>query len=224
MTRPLKMTLESTWDRLRAMVPKSLVLLLALVPAGCSTVTEGDGGAVSGTDPLAAVPRDFQLDVRVLVGDRVDGRDRLERRTVHIVLLPDGAVHAATGDAVKPGARPGLARVLFRGQVADVWEILERLDFIGAGEPITGPVRAPGARELVYVVEYTAGNQRRRIEQRVLEAEARENATTELVRTLGALAWLRDRPIEANNIEPVRYDFGPDPWARFRTLGDTPSD
>ena len=176
---------------------------MPLASIGCSTTSGGGGNTIEEADPLATVPRDFQLDVRVLVGDRVDDRDRLERRSVHIVLLPDGAMHAATGDQVKSGARPGLARVLFRGQVADVWGMLERLDFIGSGESITGPVRAPGASELVYVVEYTAGNQRRRIEQRMIDSEARENATTELVRTLGAMAWLRDRPIEANTIEPI---------------------
>ena len=195
-----------------------------MAQSGCAGTDSTAGSGVVGTDPLANVPRDFQLDVRVLVGQRVGQRDRLERRDAHIVLLPDGSLHAATGDQVEAGARPGLARVLYRGQVADVWALMNQLDFVGAGEPITGPVRAPGASELVYVVEYTHDNARRRIEQRFIEAEARENATTQLVRSLGAIAWLRDRPIEDSTVEPLRYDFGPDPWARYRTVDETASE
>ena len=54
--------------------------------------------------------------------------------------------------------------------------------------------------------------------QRVLSPEARESANTVLVRTLGALAWLRDAPLQDSTVEPLRYDFGPDPWARYRTV------
>ena len=203
-----------------------LLLLLGLVLAqsACSGTDSTAGSRLVDTDPLANVPRDFQLDVRILVGRRVGDRDRLERRDVHIVLLPDGALHAATGEQVRAGSRPGLARVLYRGQVADVWALMNQLEFIGAGEPITGPVRAPGASELVYVVEYTHDNARRRIEQRFIEADARENATTELVRSLGAIAWLRDRPVQDSTVEPLRYDFGPDPWARYRTVDETASE
>ena len=197
--------------------PKALVSLLGalflLLPA-CSppSVT----GFSTGTDPIASVPPDFQLDVRVLAGTRVDDRDRLERRSCHIVLLPDGALHAAVGRDVRRGARPGLARVLYRDQVAEVWSLLNRLSLVGAGNAVDGPVRAPGAKELVYVVEYTMNDERRRLVQRTPSPEAKETASTELIRNLGALAWLRDRPLQDSTVAPLRYDFGPDPWARYR--------
>ena len=194
-----------------------LLLAVGLLLVGCSTPRSGSA-ATGESDPLAGIPRDFQLDVRVLVGRNVDDRDRLERRASHIVLLPDGSLHAVVGSDVVPGSRPGLSRVLYRDQVADVWALLGRLGIIGEGEPVTGPVRVPGAKEIVYVVEYTMNNDRRRIVQRVLSPEARESANTVLVRTLGALAWLRDAPLQDSTVEPLRYDFGPDPWARYRTV------
>ena len=194
---------------------------LLIASMGCSTPESTTSrNTTGGSDPLAGVPRDFQLDVQVLVGAKVEDRDRLERRRVHMVLLPDGALHAATGDEVIPGSRPGLARILYRDQVADLWALLKQGSFIGSGEPVIGPVRQPGAKEIVYIVEYTKDNTRRRIVERQLSKDARENATTMLVRSLGAMAWLRDRPIKDSTVMPIRYDFGPDPWARYRTVDE----
>ena len=171
--------------------------------------------ADQGPDPLAHVPTDFEVEVRVLVGRKVPDQDRLERRPAHIVLLPDGSLHAAAGEHVVDGARPGLARVLYRHQVADTWALLERLDFIDAGAPPTGPIRSPGSAEIVHVVEITADGKRNRIEKRIPPAGA-SSATTHLVRALGGLAWLRDEPPASSIVAPSRYDFGPDPWARYR--------
>lgn len=187
---------------------------------GCSTTGTPSSQSVPGSDPLMGVPRDFQLDVRVLVGAKVEDRDRLERRQVHMIVLPDGALHAAVGDQVIPGSRPGLARVLYRDQVADLWVLLQQSSFIGSGDPVIGPVRQPGAKEIVYIVEYTMDNIRRRIVERQLSGDARGSATTVLVRSMGAMAWLRDRPIRDSTVMPIRYDFGPDPWARYRTVDE----
>ena len=191
-----------------------------ILAAGCATTDPKDRTS-SSSDPLANVPVDFQVDIQVLVGRRVEDTDRIERRAVHMVILPDGSLHAAQGDEVVPGSRPGLARVLYRGQVADVWDLLNQLSVIGHGEPPTGPVAAPGSTEIVYVVEYTSNNERRRIVKRVPSKEKREGAETVLVRSVGALAWLRDVPIADSTIAPLRYDFGPDPWERYRGAADS---
>ena len=198
----------------------TLGLGLLLGSSGCSTTESSVPASAQGPDPLMGVPRDFQLDVQVLVGDKVEDRDRLERRALHMVVLPDGSLHAAVGDEVVPGARPGLARVLYRDQIADLWALMQQGSFIGSGDPVIGPVRKPGAKEIVYIVEYTMENTRLRIVQRQLSETARENATTMLVRSMGAMAWLRDRPIRDSTVMPIRYDFGPDPWARYRAVDE----
>ncbi len=200
-------------------VLSGLLMLLGAVAlhlnAGCASSEHAERATA---DPLANVPADFQLDIQVLVGRSVESDDRLERREVHMVILPDGSLHAAQGKEVTSGSRPGLARILYRGQVADVWNLLNQLSVIGTGEPPTGPVDEPNADEIVYVVEYTMNNDRRRIEKRVSADDAKSGAETVLVRSIGALAWLRDVPISDSTVAPLRYDFGRDPWARYRSV------
>ena len=171
------------------------------------------------SDPLLDVPDDFELEIKVLVGRKVTDQDVLERREVHIVLFPDGTLHAAAGIDVIPGARPGLARTLLRGQVADVWALLGRLDLREAGEPPTSPVRPPGLAEIVHVVEVTANGERLRSGTRFV-GSSQDSVTTTLVRSIGGLAWLTDAPPSGNDIIPIRYDFGPDPWARYRSAAE----
>ena len=69
--------------------------------------------------------------------------------------------------------------------------------------------------EIVYVLEVTYENQRRRLVDRLVRDESNE-AMVSLIRSMGGLAWLRDEAPAPNLIEPMRYDFGPDPWARYR--------
>ena len=193
-----------------------VLIVLALLLVGCASTDQASN--TSDTDPLANVPQDFQVDVQVFVGRKVDDQDRLERRAAHIVMLPDGALHAAQGDEVILGARPGLARILYRDQMADVWVLMRHLDFIGEGEPPTGPIRPPGTNEIVYVIEYTMNNDRRRIQKRNPSDKTMDGASTMLIRSLGALAWLRDAPMTDSAVAPIRYDYGPDPWARYRAI------
>ena len=43
----------------------------------------------------------------------------------------------------------------------------------------------------------------------------------ETIRRLAALAWATDLPSNETFVAPIRYDFGPDPYARYRET-DTP--
>ena len=167
------------------------------------------------SDPLAGVPDDFELEIKVFVGNKVSDQDLLERRDVHMVLFPDGTLHAAAGEQVIPGARPGLARTLLRGQVADAWALLGRLDLRDGGESPARPVRPAGRAEIVHIVELTANGERRRHVKRFV-GSCQDSVTTTLVRSIGGLAWLTDAPPAGNDIIPLRYDFGPDPWERYR--------
>ena len=193
-----------------------LLLVCLGVSGGCAS-RPGDGPVVisSQGDPLAGVPADFEVQIRVMVGRKCPDQNLLQRREVSMLLLPDGSLHAATGNAVVPGSRPGLARTLYQDQVVEFWALLGRLDLLDDGALPIGPVRQPGAMEIVYVVEITANNTRRRIIDRLVKDETNAALVT-VIRSLGGLAWLRDEPPPANLIEPLRYDFGPDPWARYR--------
>ncbi len=166
------------------------------------------------------VPDDFELEIKVLVGSKVVDQDLLERREVHMVLFPDGTLHAAAGSAVIPGARPGLARTLLRGQVADAWALLGRLDLRETGDSPAQPVRPPGQAEIVHVIEVTANGDRKRSVARFV-GPSRDSVSTTLIRSIGGLAWLPDAPEAGNDIIPLRYDFGPDPWERYRGTLDS---
>lgn len=186
------------------------------VVAGCASPPPSGAARITPiSDPLSEVPEDFELEILVMVGRKVPDRTVLQRRNVSMLLLPDGSLHAAAGEAVVPGTRPGLARTLFQGQVAEVWALIGRLDLRDAGAAPIRPVRPPGAMEIVYVVEITHDNQRRRIVERLVKDESNPAMVT-LIRSMGGLAWLRDQAPPPNLIEPLRYDFGPDPWARYR--------
>jgi hypothetical protein len=43
------------------------------------------------------------------------------------------------------------------------------------------------------------------------------------IRRIAALAWAADLPPDGVPRYPERYDFGPDPWARYRATEDTGS-
>ena len=194
--------------------------LLSLVGCGSTNAVSSNARSQAerverNNDPLLDVPDDFELEIKVLVGKKVDDQDVLERREVHMVLFPDGTLHAAAGSEVIPGARPGLARTLLRGQVADTWALLGRLDLRDVGDSPTRPVRAPGQAEIVHVVEVTANGERRRQVLRFV-GPCDDSVSTTLVRSIGGLAWLTDVPQVGNDIIPLRYDFGPDPWERYR--------
>ncbi|MAJ46450.1 MAG: hypothetical protein CBC35_03935 [Planctomycetes bacterium TMED75] len=193
-----------------------LLLVCLGMSGGCASRPVDSPVVISSQgDPLAGVPADFEVQIQVMVGRKCPDQNQLQRREASMLLLPDGSLHAATGRLVVPGSRPGLARTLYQDQVVEFWALLGRLDLLEAGALPVGPVRPPGAMEIVYVLEITANNTRRRIIDRLVQDETNAALVT-VIRSLGGLAWLRDAPPPANLIEPLRYDFGPDPWARYR--------
>ena len=195
-----------------------LSLLCCTTATICGCAAPPDSGSVRVTrleNPLSDVPPDFEVEVRVMVGDRVTDRDLIQRRPVSMLLLPDGSLHAASGSLVLPGIRPGLARILYQEQVSQLWDLIGNLELLDAGVVPERPVRAPGRKEIVRVIEITSNDVRLRVVQRVVDGDE-DPGVVRLIRTMGALAWLRDSAPPANVIEPLRYDFGPDPWARYR--------
>jgi hypothetical protein len=210
----------------RSALVRASICLWLIGAIGCASHDSVTPSAISPAgvmqqpiDPLVDVPDDFELEIKVLVGNKVPDQDVLERREVHMVLFPDGTLHAAAGKGVIPGARPGLARTLLRDQVADAWALMGRLDLRDGGESPTRAVRPPGQAEIVHVVELTANGERRRRVKRFV-GPCKDSATTTLVRSIGGLAWLSDAPEAGNDIIPMRYDFGPDQWARYRKTSE----
>ena len=191
----------------------ALALLLPL--AGCSSPPE----PVS--DPLAVVPLDFSLEVVVLSGRGAEGRPEAHLRPGKWILFADGALHHGTEADRSLRGLPPVARILSRREMADVWVLARRLG-------LTNPARAlipfnfdlveapPG--HAVYLVCFTGDGDRWSYRQDIdLDRSSAERVLTPLVRHLAALAWATDLPQDRIRLIPRRYDFGPDPYARYRT-------
>ncbi len=190
----------------------ALALLLPL--AGCVSPPE------SVSDPLAVVPVDFSLEVVVLSGPGAEGRPEAHLRPGEWILFADGALHHGTEAERSLRGLPPVARILSRREVAEVWTLARTLG-------LTNPARAeipfnfdlvvapPG--RTVYLGCFTGDGDRWSYRRDIDLDRSAERGLTPLVRHLAGLAWATDLPQKHIRAIPRRYDFGPDPYARYRT-------
>ncbi len=173
--------------------------------------------AFAGIDELVRPPVDFTLDVAVLTGSRVTEQTEAHRRPSHFILLADGSLLHDTGRSVNWDERPGRVRVLYQQQISDVWSLARQLGFTApqnadfVGNPA---LLEPGRNETIYVLAFTASGQRWTFVRGFVGNGEPDAASVRLIRALSDLAWMQDLPAE--RFLPVRYDFGPDPYAGFR--------
>lgn len=190
--------------------------LVAIAAApGCASASERPSRT---SDPLGQVPTDFWLEVRVQPGAGVDGRAKVEERAVRFVLLPDGSLYGETDVASDPGARPPRLRVLSREQMAEVWQVLSNSGFASPRLADTrGSVRgfAPRPNEIVTTLELHARSERFAFARRYAPGGDDQIALRKAVRTIAALGWASDEQLAESAELPLRYDMGPDPYARF---------
>lgn len=212
--------------------------------AGCASAPTGSRSSIS-----PAMPEDLVIDSTVLVGNRL--QFDMERAgglgwPVHLrpsraIVMPDGALRSELGAPLGVDERPGITRQLYRDQVRTLWQTLTEYGF-QAPEP--GDERGnpalldPADGEVVQVLTIRANGESWSIVRRFTPAmdkdgtlPSRGDATGEdprlraFLRRLLALAWASDLPPEGLFSVPERYDFGPDPWARYRrgqlTNGDS---
>lgn len=207
-----------------------------LLAAGCSNPAQ------KSNDP-AQVPEDLVIDATILVGDHLvyEMQRQGEKgwpahlRPWRAIVMPDGSLRADSGVSLGVDDRPGLTRVLYREQVAVLWSSLEDLDFAAPESGRTGEYRGNpalitvGKGQVVQILTIAAKGREWTIACRFSperdekgNLDPKENAPGEnpsiraFLRRLLALAWATDLPPEQRFAAPERYDFGPDPWARYR--------
>ena len=215
-------------SRSRSTFPLRLLAacLPIIVATACSTPPSSTAGAV---------PPDAVIDATVLVGDDLGRRIRrdpgawpVQFRPARAIILPDGVLRADVGADLRVDDRPGVARHLYRAQLEDLWRGLDELGF---GDPVVGDYvgnlgrLVPADDEVIQILALQRGGRDWAIVRRFEippDTTADEAATLEdarmraAIRRLAALAWAFDDP-PSDAIEfPERYDFGPDPWARYR--------
>ena len=167
-----------------------------------------------------ATPNDFISDVTVLAGKGAQDRTEPWMRQGKMILFSDGTMLADLGPSVNGRTRPGQARMLYQRQVRQMWDLAKQLGFGSpeqanfAGNP---DALEPADGELLYVLAFTAGGERWTFVRRFPVAEGPDPATGQWVKAMAEAALLRERP--QGQTTPVRYDFGPDPYAWFKKPG-----
>ena len=186
------------------------MLLLAVLLTSCSTTSRR-------VDPFGAVPDDFSVDLTIL--SRPQG-DRADQRTSRIVLEPDGGLRYMARRGIGPNTFPPLIRRLDREQMARVWDSAARL---GLTDPDVADVDAdlrrvkpPSRRGCVWLLVLTGEGDRWNFTRAAEGDEQPDAAIVAFGRELGALAWAPDRATHVAKADPVRWDYGPDPWAAYR--------
>ena len=186
------------------------------------------------------MPGDLVIDSTVLVGNRLlfDMTRAggvgwpVHLRPSRAIVMPDGALRAELGVSLQVDERPGITRQLYRDQVVTLWQTLSKYGF---QVPETGDLRGnpalldPEDGEVIQILTIQANGKSWSIVRRFTPEEdkdgklaTRGNAPGEdprmraFLRRLLALAWASDLPPENSFAVPERYDFGPDPWARYR--------
>jgi hypothetical protein len=229
-----------TLDRrsIRVSVAGLLMSAVAMCLIGCGSTPA----------PVAdGVPEDGIIAAGVVVGPGLvrEIQQHPEDWPVHLrpgraIILADGSLRADVGPTLDLGDRPGVSRHLRRAQLAELWR---DLDALGLGAPQSGNYEGnpkllqPGRREVLQVLECRRDGRDWIVVHRFEvpapatgdETEAEIVAKAELdedprlraaIRRIAALAWAADLPPDGVPRYPERYDFGPDPWARYRAAED----
>ena len=232
-------------DRRPASTPTILRgLLLGLVlgmgagmaPVGCATSTRDRG----------MPPEDGVIAAAVVVGSDLGHRIQqdpgawpVQVRPARAVILADGSLRADVGPSLGVDDRPGVARHLRHRQLTTLWKRLDELGFAdpGAGNFDRNPnLLVPGPSEVIQILELRRNGRDWIVVDRFsVPSEAEEGSggsegtlsgqdarMKAAIRSIAALAWASDSPPDDTVRFPERYDFGPDPWARFRP--DEPDD
>jgi hypothetical protein len=199
-------------------MPRLFLLITLLALAACSQ-------PATVTDPLSAAPEDLTIDVTILTGRRVKVEDEAHRRQGKMILLADGTLHADWGQGVTWKTRPGLTRTLRREQTAELWFLARQLGFADSSKgdaPVNLGLITPERNEILYLLVFSAGGDTWTFVRHTPADQKTGPELTRMVRALAALAWESDSPVDRVRIEPQRYDFGPDPYARYRIATTQP--
>ncbi len=198
------------------MLLRTVVLGLSLLlAAGCAS---GPAPAAPDADPLAGAPADLTIDLIIQAGRDAVGREAAEDRNARFIVFPDGSFHAAYGDDVNEHTFPPRIRRLSQTQLTDLWGLVRELGLNDAerGEPVRPLEVDPDRYRIATVLTIRADGRPWTFTRLRDAAEPADPALRVFTRRLAAYAWAADYPVERIAETPRRYDFGPDPYARYR--------
>ncbi|MBT7351237.1 MAG: hypothetical protein HN811_02125, partial [Phycisphaerae bacterium] len=198
------------------MIRGRLTLFVILLLSSCVATPQR-------VDPFGAVPDDFSVDLTIL--SRPEG-DQADRRTSRIMLEPDGSLRYMAKRGIGPNTIPPLIRRLDREQMARVWDSAARLGLTNPAEADVDAdvrrVKPPSRRGCVWLLVLTGNEDRWNFMRSASGTDQPDAAIVAFGRELGALAWAPDRGTRLAAVEPVRWDYGPDPWAAYKGATSEP--
>lgn len=227
--QPSKGPANSVARKFFSQAPPTLLIACAILtlPACTNSQSQRVESQPTPADQIAGVPGDFTLDLAILTPQNHFGKKISTTETddqaptfepTRIMLLPGGLLQAELDGNYRAAARPPLVRRLTNQQIAETWSLLRQLGFgdPAAGDQYTNPklINAPetGAR---YILEIHADDRVWMI-RRDAQNETDHPAMQHLANYLSGLAWLDTDMGPTMTVAPRLYDFGPDPYARYR--------
>ena len=122
--------------------------------------------------------------------------------------------------------RPDVVRRLDRLQVQEVWALARQLgltDPAKGDEPINFALVKAEPNQVVYLAAFTGNDDSWEFVRRSTFPAGPDPSMTTLARRLAQLAWASDVQDSIAAMMPIRYNFGPDPYARYRSPATAPS-
>ena len=207
---------------MQAKVKSSLLVGLVLL-TGCAASgppPSGTGVTKSQVDPLQ-VPADFSLDLTVWadVAGAAAGQPDADPhvRAGRFILFCDGSLHWSGRVEDPEDEMPPLRRILRRADMAALWTLIRQLgmdDATRATPAVNVRLVEPPPGEVLYLAVLTGDGQRWAFQRQAPSRDQPDPAMTSLVGRLSELAWAD--LVDVVPVIPRRYQFGPDPYARYR--------
>lgn len=192
---------------------------LLIIAFACLSGLAGCGSKQAAAGVAFDAPPDFTVDLSVLNGEPKSGLRPAHERSARYVLTADGVLRASFGDDLTPADFPPFARTLTRDQLNAVWNVVAelRLDVPPEGDAVGNVMLVERRQGSVTWLAAITANGREAVARDVAPiGESPDPAIRALTRTLAALAFVGDAPDYSRMIVPIRYDFGPDPYAPYR--------
>jgi hypothetical protein len=192
---------------------------LLIIAFACLSGLAGCGSKQVAAGVAFDAPPDFTVDLAVLSDEPKSALKPVHERSARYVLTAEGVLRASFGDDLTPADFPPYTRTLTRDQLNAVWNIVAelRLDVPREGDAVGNVMLVERQRGSVTWLAAVTADGREAVARDVAPiGEAPDPALRTLTRTLAALAFASDAPDYSRMIVPIRYDFGPDPYARYR--------
>jgi hypothetical protein len=167
------------------------------------------------TDPFSVAPNDFSLDITVIT---TEAHSLAHMRSSRFVVFPNGALHHGDEDGWGPNTLPARTRLLSREQIAIIWNRLDQMGMSSpkrADETVNFQLLPKPKDGSVYMIAVNGDGEYWNFIRYISEDQQADPAFKNLIRLLANYAWSTDEPDVEGYEEPIRYDMGGNPYARY---------